>query len=827
MAQRVTSTKTKPQSKSTTSKAPARSTEKPAARVTPTPQPTKKQGPPPQFVDPERYIEAVATMRASREQALVACDRADFASRRAGTPIRTAEARAHLETVWTTILQIEQQIRKVHAEELASTGARKVAAIALSRSATPQLGDGRDGQVSPDQLALTDDDSEAGLTIEGIKALIAKGDLDAAGKAIAQYAYFHGTDYFDALKRVIGNANLLDELAKGIAGWDSKQQKAFIKLAASMIDPSKTSLDTVTNLVKILASDAQVLAAMYASDDFCKDLRDVVIKSSPAELTARLSPTELGVVLAAVVQLGNDSNFSEKDLEAIVKTFDAIAIKTKGDPEAAAAVLEALGAKNMTNLMTNIAERVVPSDRVRVAREFPLADQAWMQFSLLARSAASQEKYRNTDHELHKFMKNSDFRLSAMLLEPRDPRPSSEFVALVAARVLPEFAAISVVTYRGRTSETSRERVLAALEADQQAGGNAVELFLFEHPRISFWGSDLQRQNTLLTVHAGPLATSAELRGDKDGSRAANLYLAAVISRYATDPKDVMRSFAVAAEGRSGPSLTDEGRFALAHVLSMLLSDNKTAKRFDQFIGSAGVGEKFGGMGFESFKKLVGELSDSTLGTAELMIAIGRYLNAKGATDLNTAEGAPVAGYSVGQIVDAIRDHAREKAQKTQEMLELLIGVGLVVGVAALGPAALASVAATGVAGKILAGGTVEAAKSLAKQVGKMSAEQSAKLASLNEIKGFMQVVYTVNLFTVLPAAVQQSLRDDPRVAPFILGVNLRFPVVGEEVIMEGRTVKVSPGILDTFMNAIATKVGTTPIIFKFGSEFLNALQGE
>jgi hypothetical protein len=280
-------------------------------------------------------------------------------------------------------------------------------------------------------------------------------------------------------------------------------------------------------------------------------------------------------------------------------------------------------------------------------------------------------------------------------------------------------------------------------------------------------------------------------------------------------------------EGRSGPSLTDEGRFALAHVLSMLLSDNKTAKRFDQFIGSAGVGEKFGGMGFESFKKLVGELSDSTLGTAELMIAIGRYLNAKGATDLNTAEGAPVAGYSVGQIVDAIRDHAREKAQKTQEMLELLIGVGLVVGVAALGPAALASVAATGVAGKILAGGTVEAAKSLAKQVGKMSAEQSAKLASLNEIKGFMQVVYTVNLFTVLPAAVQQSLRDDPRVAPFILGVNLRFPVVGEEVIMEGRTVKVSPGILDTFMNAIATKVGTTPIIFKFGSEFLNALQGE
>jgi hypothetical protein len=150
-----------------------------------------------------------------------------------------------------------------------------------------------------------------------------------------------------------------------------------------------------------------------------------------------------------------------------------------------------------------------------------------------------------------------------------------------------------------------------------------------------------------------------------------------------------------------------------------------------------------------------------------------------------------------------------------------------VIGVAALGPAALASVAATGVAGKILAGGTVEAAKSLAKQVGKMSAEQSAKLASLNEIKGFMQVVYTVNLFAVLPAAVQQSLRDDPRVAPFILGVNLRFPVVGEEVIMEGRTVKVSPGILDTFMNAIATKVGTTPIIFKFGSEFLNALQGE
>jgi hypothetical protein len=827
MAQRVTSRKTKPQPKPTATKPVVRPVAQPPARVTPAQSP-KTSGPPPQYVDPDRFVEAVATLRASRERALAACDQADLAARRAGTPIRTFAARAHLDTVWSKILQIEQEIRKVQAQELTATGGRKVPTLSFSRSSQPEVSGTRDSEETPDVLALTDDDKITGDSIEGIRALIAKGDYNTAGRAIAHWAWFHGTDSYGDLKQVIGNANLLDELAEGISGWKLSDQKAFIKLAASMIDPSKTAFETVARLVTIFASNPQVLAAMYASDDFCRDLRDFVRNMSPSALAIRFSPKDLGVVLGVIVQLGGDQDMNKNDLDAIVKVLDAIAISTVGDPVAAAEVLEALGAKNMTNLMSNIVQRVVPSDRMSFAREFPLANRAWTQFSLLARNAASEERYRNADHELQKFMKDSDFRLSAMLLEPRIPRPSSEFVALVAARVLPEFAAISVVTYRNGTSETSRERVLAALEADQAAGGNAVELYLFEHPRISFWGTDLQRQNTLLKSYAhDSLGLTVDLRGDKDGSRAANLYLAAVIARYAADPSDVMRSFAVAAEGRSGPSLTDEGRFALAHVLSMLLSEPKTALRFDQFIKWGGIGETFGGMGIENFKTLVGELSDSTLGTAELMFAIGRYLNAKGATDLNSVEGAPIAGHSVGQIIDAVRDHAREKAQKTQEMLELLIGVGLVVGVAALGPVSLASVAASGVSGKILAGATVEAAKNLAKQVGILTSKQSAKLASLNEIKGFMQVIFTVNLFPGLPDSVQKDLKADSTVAPFIVGGKLRFPLVGEEVIMDGKRIKVTPDVLQAFMKAIATKAGGTPSVFRFGSEFLNALQGE
>jgi hypothetical protein len=765
-------------------------------------------------------------MRASREQALDACDKADLAARRAGTPIRTLAARAHLDTVWTTILQIEMEIRKVQAQELSGTGGRKVPTVNFSRSSQAQVFATRDTDQTPDELALTDDDPAGILTIDGIKALLAKKDYVAAGQAIAQWAWFHGTDSHGVLKRLIGNANLLDELALGIESWPAANQKAFIKLAASMIDPSKTSLDTVANLVKIFAADPAVLKAMYASDDFCRDLRDFARNSPLSDLATCFSPKNLGVVLAAIVQLEN-LEITEKDFAAIVNVLDAIASKTVGNPVAAAEVLEALGAKNMGILLSNIAQRLVVSDRPAPQRELEFSLRAWTQFSLLARNAASLEAYRNTDHELQKFMKDSDFRLSAMLLEPRIPSPSSEFVALVAARVLPDYAAMSIITYRNGTSETSRERVLAAFEADQKVGGNAVELFLFEHPRISFWGSDLQRQNTLLTTHTiNSLGSFPDQRGDKDGSRSANLYLAAAIARYATDPSDVMRSFAVAAEGRSGHSLSDEGKFTLAHVLSMLLSDPKTALRFDEFTKSSGLGETFGGMDFENFKSLIGELSDSNLGTAELMIAIGRYLNARGASDLNDVQGAQIAGNSVGHIVDAIRDHAREQAQKSQEMMELLIGVGLVIGVAALGPVAVASVAATGVAGKIFAGATVEAAKNLAKQVGTVSSKQSAKLASLTEIRGYMQVVFTVNLFPALPQSVREALQADPTVGPFIVDGKLRFPSPNEEIIVNGKALK-GPELLDAFVKAVPKKAGTPFSVFKFGSEFINALQGE
>jgi hypothetical protein len=61
-----------------------------------------------------------------------------------------------------------------------------------------------------------------------------------------------------------------------------------------------------------------------------------------------------------------------------------------------------------------------------------------------------------------------------------------------------------------------------------------------------------------------------------------------------------------------GKTLTEEGKFALAHVLSMLISDPTRVDAFDNFIWWKGNGGHLGNLSYARFRWLVGEIGTST-----------------------------------------------------------------------------------------------------------------------------------------------------------------------------------------------------------------------
>ncbi len=74
---------------------------------------------PNQYVDAERLHEALQTLTATRTALLAACDQADLASSRAGTPLRTQNVRSQIELLTNEVRIIASRIAEAVAGELA------------------------------------------------------------------------------------------------------------------------------------------------------------------------------------------------------------------------------------------------------------------------------------------------------------------------------------------------------------------------------------------------------------------------------------------------------------------------------------------------------------------------------------------------------------------------------------------------------------------------------------------------------------------------------------------------------------------------------------
>jgi hypothetical protein len=97
---------------------------------------------PQQYVNHERLFEDIAQLHLTREAITRACDAADLASRRAGTPLRTGEARYRLEELCDEIRRIEMVNRSVQTEEtIAASHSTKLSIQTPIAKTSDQLAD--------------------------------------------------------------------------------------------------------------------------------------------------------------------------------------------------------------------------------------------------------------------------------------------------------------------------------------------------------------------------------------------------------------------------------------------------------------------------------------------------------------------------------------------------------------------------------------------------------------------------------------------------------------------------------------------------------------
>jgi hypothetical protein len=100
-----------------------------------------------QYVDPQRWMAAVTELHLTKSRLLEACDRADYAARQAGTPIRTQDVRIKIEELVAEIRLIESKIQLAVASEHDTPSVAKERLRKTMYPSLPRLLDGTKTQL--------------------------------------------------------------------------------------------------------------------------------------------------------------------------------------------------------------------------------------------------------------------------------------------------------------------------------------------------------------------------------------------------------------------------------------------------------------------------------------------------------------------------------------------------------------------------------------------------------------------------------------------------------------------------------------------------------
>jgi hypothetical protein len=336
---------------------------------------------PTSFVDPDNFHSAVQVLLHAQAHLLDAADRADFASSKAGTPIRTQEVRSKIDELTAEIRRIEQQILRAASTEFGSCGVgaqdllRKTAGMRRGRQvemsldeelASAEFGVRRrtgnrrslDGlndhfghrsmvRAFTDNLGKSQGFDQRGLTL-GFTALRfgplatkkspklptapqPKSADDLAAMSDEQLARLSHEE-LDQSIRVLLNV-------KNDASMSDKELKLALRLAG-VVDPKNPEL----HLAALAAGNVSTLRALAKHVGFAHDLRDIAKSMTDAQLQA-LSTKDITGLIGVLARAGDDLEVTDDDVAQIQRVLSAFNNSGRAASEALRVVETAVGSK--------------------------------------------------------------------------------------------------------------------------------------------------------------------------------------------------------------------------------------------------------------------------------------------------------------------------------------------------------------------------------------------------------------------------------------------------------------------------------------------------
>ncbi len=670
---------------------------------------------PTSFVDPDKFQHGVAVLLQARAQLLDAADRADFASSKAGTPIRTQEVRSKIDVLTGEIRRIEQQIMRAASTELgpSGVGARDL----LRRTASIRRGTRVDLSLD-EELAST----EFGLrrrtgnrrTIDGLKnhfghQSMVRALTDNLGKSrgfdqrsltlgflalrsgpletkkspnIATAPQPKSNDDLPALTDEELARLSREELdqsirvllnAKSDASMSNKELKLALRLAG-VVDPKNPEL----HLAALAAENNNTLRALANHVGFAHELRDIAKSVTDAQLKA-LSTKDLTGLIGVLARAGDDLEMTKDDLEQIHRVLTAFNNSDRSPASALVLVETATG----PDLLKVLAYASVGLDG-RDFKELALGSE----LRKLVGSASFAPNFsasglatliRSGDREVAGFLFKSGVTNSFEMLNLGFQRfvvNKESFKEELQKFLILEPPGLRVLDALGSNPGAASSILFAGKTADQ--AWLDYKKWLDGPDRLSkrrIWNANAPKDSEW----------SARDIDDKATDLIAALFLRAATHGYATQHPgpgegqflfDIFKH-AFAEQGKY--KLTDGGRVALAALLNDAMAHKDYANGCIVTLASNSLGSLPGLTG-NQLLQFITVLAESRRAADEIAASFGRLLNRLDVVDpRQDYRNARNAGTAFKRVTGSINDGLRARSDEQQSAAQKYVLIATIV----------------------------------------------------------------------------------------------------------------------------------------------------
>jgi hypothetical protein len=676
---------------------------------------------PTSFVDPDNFQHAVVVLLQARAQLLDAADRADFASSKAGTPIRTQDVRSKIDGLTDEIRRIEQQILRAASTEFGPCGVgaqdflRRTAGIGKGRQVDLGLDDelasaefglrrragnrrSLDGlndhfghrsmvRALRDNLGRSRLFDQRGLTL-GLAALRfgllatkkspklpttpnPKSTDDLAAMTDEELARL-SREELDQSIRVLLNA-------KSDASMSEKELKIALRLAG-VVDPKNAEL----HLAALAGENINTLRALANHVGFAHDLRDIAKSMTDAQLKA-LSTKDLTGLIGVLARAGDDLEMTDDDVAQIQRVLSAFNNSGRAANDALRVVETAVGSKLLEVLTfasvelgdNNFKERELGDELRKLV--------GLSSYALNFSTSAFAKLIRSGDKEVAGFLFKSGVRYSPEILKIGFERfvvnkesfneDTQNFLILEppGLRVLDALgsnpSAASLVLFGGKTADEAWADYKKWLDGPDRLS------------KRRYWNAS-DSKNPKWDVHDA---------ADKETDLIAALFLRAATHGYAAEHTgpgqgrflfDIL-AHAVTEEGRY--KLTDGGRVALAALLNDTMVHEDYANGYIVTLAT-GSSTALPGLNGKDLLKFVTVLSRSRRAAEEVVAGFGGLLNRLDIVDpfldyRNAQNAGDAFKHLTGSINDGLKARSNEqRAEAEKYALIATILVSLVTG---------------------------------------------------------------------------------------------------------------------------------------------------